>query len=74
MRPNDPPEEDAWFWTAEWQAKEREADEELAAGRRQNFDSGEEFLAWLDQSAADSPGNDEATGGDPETRDDTKGM
>src|SRR5437016_4099006 len=22
----------AWFWTPEWQAKEREADEEIAAG------------------------------------------
>ena len=23
----------AWFWTPEWQAKEREADEAIAAGR-----------------------------------------
>jgi len=22
----------AWFWTPEWQAKEREVDEEMAAG------------------------------------------
>ena len=27
------PREDAWFWSPEWQAKEREADADLAAGR-----------------------------------------
>lgn len=38
----------AWFWTPEWQAKEREADAAIAAGRVQHFDSDEEFLASLD--------------------------
>jgi len=37
----------AWFWTPEWQAKEREADEDLAAGRMETFHSGEEFLDAL---------------------------
>lgn len=37
----------AWFWTPEWQAKEREADEDYAAGRGEIFMSGEEFLAAL---------------------------
>jgi bifunctional DNA-binding transcriptional regulator/antitoxin component of YhaV-PrlF toxin-antitoxin module len=27
------PADEAWFWTPEWQAKEREADEEIKAGR-----------------------------------------
>ncbi len=27
------PREDAWFWSPEWQAKEREADEEMRMGR-----------------------------------------
>lgn len=27
------PRDQAWFWTKEWQEKEREADEDLAAGR-----------------------------------------
>jgi antitoxin (DNA-binding transcriptional repressor) of toxin-antitoxin stability system len=40
--------EQAWFWTAEWQAKEREVDEERAAGVPDRvFDSGEEFIAYL---------------------------
>ncbi|MGI8553698.1 MAG: hypothetical protein ACR2PL_23355 [Dehalococcoidia bacterium] len=40
--------EQAWFWTPEWQAKEREADEEIAAGRGAAYHSGEEFLAALE--------------------------
>ncbi len=38
----------AWFWTPEWQAKEREADEDIAAGRGERFESDEEFLAALE--------------------------
>ena len=38
----------AWFWTPEWQAKEREADEDIAAGRVERFESDEEFLAALE--------------------------
>ena len=37
----------AWFWTPEWQAGEREADADIAAGRVIRFDSDEEFLAYL---------------------------
>lgn len=36
-----------WFWTPEWQAMEREADQDLAAGRSTDFDTGEDFLAHL---------------------------
>jgi len=36
----------AWFWTSEWQAMEREVDEDRAAGiPDRGFASGEEFLA-----------------------------
>jgi hypothetical protein len=41
--------EQAWFWTQEWQAKEREADDDLAAGRIASYESDEEFLAVLDE-------------------------
>jgi AbrB family looped-hinge helix DNA binding protein len=37
----------AWFWTPEWQAGERAADADLAAGRGETFSSGEEFLDAL---------------------------
>jgi antitoxin PrlF len=42
------PADQAWFWTPEWQAGEREADADVAAGRTEYFDSDEAFLAALD--------------------------
>ena len=37
----------AWFWTREWQTKEREADEDIAAGRKSTYESDDDFLAAL---------------------------
>jgi hypothetical protein len=39
----------AWFWTREWQAKEHEADDDVAAGRALSYETDEEFLAALDE-------------------------
>ena len=41
------PASQAWFWTDAWQARERQADEDLAAGRVTSYDDGESFLASL---------------------------
>jgi len=41
----------AWFWTPEWQAGEREADADLAAGRGEVFQSEETFLGDLEAMA-----------------------
>jgi AbrB family looped-hinge helix DNA binding protein len=38
----------AWFWMPDWQAREREADEDIRAGRSEKFGSDEEFLAALE--------------------------
>lgn len=38
----------AYFWTEEWQAAEREADEDIRAGRVQVFESVEELLSDLE--------------------------
>lgn len=38
----------AWFWTPEWQAGEREVDEEAARGESTFYASDEEFLAALE--------------------------
>lgn len=38
----------AWYWTPAWQAGEREAADDLAAGRSRVFESSEDFLASLD--------------------------
>ena len=48
LRPIEIDPEQAWFWTPEWQAKEREADEAIAAGRGTLYLSDEEFLASLE--------------------------
>jgi hypothetical protein len=45
--PNPDPSQ-AWFWTPEWQAGEREADADLAAGHTQFFESEDGFFAALD--------------------------
>jgi hypothetical protein len=37
----------AWFWTPEWQAKEREADRDIAEGRVTTYESGDDFAAAL---------------------------
>jgi len=39
--------EQAWFWTCGWQAKEREADADIAAGRGTTYESDEAFLGAL---------------------------
>ncbi|HEY0280170.1 MAG TPA: hypothetical protein VGC32_18045 [Solirubrobacterales bacterium] len=39
----------AWFWAREWQAKEREADDDLAAGRGTTFASDDELLVALEE-------------------------
>jgi len=39
----------AWFWQPAWQAGEREAAADLAAGRSRVFDSSEELLASLEE-------------------------
>jgi hypothetical protein len=43
---------DFWFYGPEWQAGEREADADLAAGRFTRYASDEEFLASLAEPAA----------------------
>lgn len=50
--PVDP--DQAWFWTPEWQAKEQEADADMAAGRVERFESDEALLAALDERRGSS--------------------
>ncbi len=44
---NEVDSEQAWFWSASWQAAEREADSDLANGRYEDFDAMDEFLESL---------------------------
>ena len=38
----------AWFWTEEWQAGEKEDDADIAAGRLERFDASQSLLDSLD--------------------------
>ncbi len=40
--------EQSYFWTPEWQAGEREAEQDLAEGRVETFDTMEGMLDFLD--------------------------
>lgn len=40
--------EQAWFWTREWQEKEREADEDLAAGRGTTYENDDDLIGALE--------------------------
>ena len=42
IEPTDP--DQAWFWTPEWQAKERRVDQEAAAGHYKDFANMDDFL------------------------------
>lgn len=39
-----------WFWDAAWQADEREADRQSAAGEGTVYDDGDAFMASLGES------------------------
>ncbi len=41
--------EQAWYWTREWQAKEREADDDRVAGRVSRYETDVDFLMALDE-------------------------
>jgi len=46
--------DEAFFYTPEWQAAEREADEDLAAGRYDDFETMAELIADLELKGAES--------------------
>jgi antitoxin MazE len=42
------PADQRWFWIERWQKMEREAEDDIAAGRVETFDTAEDFIADLD--------------------------
>ena len=45
----------AWFWTERWQRMEREADEDVAAGRMKSYDGADSLLAALEADSSADP-------------------
>jgi antitoxin PrlF len=52
LRGRDPGQ--SWYWSDDWQAGEREADDDMTAGRSEAFDSDEEFERRLAQVPLDA--------------------
>ena len=48
--------EQAWFWTKRWQEGEREAEEDIRAGRTHRFDSAKEAITFLHRRAKKDSG------------------
>jgi len=46
--------EQAWFWTRRWQQGEREAEEDIGAGRLHKFDSAGEAVDFLHRGTGDT--------------------
>ena len=50
LRPHVPiPAEQAWFWSPEWQAKEREVDVHVTAGETTEFENVDAFSRHLEK-------------------------
>src|SRR4030042_162651 len=47
--------EQAWFWTERWQRGEKEAEEDIRAGRVEHFDNAEQAIASLHSQAKKTP-------------------
>lgn len=50
LPPDDVPDDQAWFWTPEWQAMEKEADEAYANGDFFEFDNVDDAIKFLHDS------------------------
>lgn len=61
------PADQAWFWTEQWQQREREVDEHVSAGRLTVHESADDFLSHVHHLAPDSdagdPGGDRSDSG-----------
>jgi hypothetical protein len=48
LKPQSIPDDQAWYWTEQWQRWERQADADIAAGRVKRFDNVEDLIADLE--------------------------
>jgi len=48
IEPIDIEPDQKWYWTPQWQAAEREADDDIGAGRTRDFETIDDLLGDLD--------------------------
>ncbi len=56
------PASQSWFWTTDWQRREQEADQAVAAGELTVHPDAEEFLLGLDALGDESAANQSTAG------------
>jgi bifunctional DNA-binding transcriptional regulator/antitoxin component of YhaV-PrlF toxin-antitoxin module len=57
------PASQAWFWTEQWQAREREADEDIANGRITTHETVDDLLGYLGGLDAEATAQEAAAAG-----------
>ena len=48
-------DDQSWYWTPEWQSAEKDADDDIAAGRVHRFSNVEDAIGFLHREAGDKP-------------------
>ena len=48
-------DDQSWYWTPEWQAAEKEADEDIAAGKIHHFDNVDDAIKFLHEQKNQPP-------------------
>lgn len=52
-------DDQSWYWTPQWQAAEKEADEDIAAGRVQRYNNVDDAIKFLHEQRDHSSGEDQ---------------
>ena len=55
--------EQAWFWTKRWQEGDKEAEEDIRAGRVESFTNIEQAISFLDKQTRDKARNPKKAAG-----------
>ena len=48
-------DDQSWYWTPEWQAAEKDADDDIAAGRVHRFGNIKDAIGFLHREVGDKP-------------------
>jgi len=49
----------SWYWTPQWQAAEKEADEDIATGRVHRYNNADDAIKFLHEQRERSSGEDQ---------------
>ncbi|HBV95992.1 MAG: hypothetical protein JL50_05095 [Peptococcaceae bacterium BICA1-7] len=52
-------DDQSWYWTPQWQAAEKEADEDIAAGRVHRYNNADDAIKFLNEQRERPSGEDQ---------------